>query len=59
MVDCLRSTAGCRGGDRRKERMILVVRLSPVISRPDFSPGFGGVEECEAEGFGIKGPQRV
>ena len=46
-VDRLRSKVGCRERDRGKKRTVRVVRLNPVISRTDFSPGSVEVEECE------------
>ena len=48
-IDCLKmSEIGRYEGEGRKRATVRVVRLSPIISRPDFSPGSVEVEEYEA-----------
>ena len=49
VIDYLKvSRSGHHEGEGRKRARVRVVRLGPIISHPDFSPGSVEVEEYEA-----------
>ena len=49
VIDYLKvSRSRRRKGEGRKRARVRVVRVSPIISHPDFSPGSVEVEEYEA-----------